>query len=71
MSCHILGNRRLTHINAEFEDFAMDPRSAPERVGEAHVADQLADFEWHFLVCRRESASSIARTGETRPNASG
>ena len=26
----------------------MDPWSAPERVGEAHVADHLADFEWHF-----------------------
>ena len=71
MSCHIFRNRGLTHVDAELEQFTMDPRSAPERVGEAHVADQLADFEWHFLVCRRESASSIARTGETRPNASG
>jgi hypothetical protein len=26
----------------------MDPGSAPERVGEAHVADQLADFGRHF-----------------------
>jgi hypothetical protein len=23
----------------------VDPRSTPERVGEAHVVDQLADFE--------------------------
>ena len=26
----------------------MDPGSTPERVGEAHVADQLADFDRHF-----------------------
>ena len=32
------------------------PGSAPERVGEAHVADQLADFERHF-----RSAAARAR----------
>src|SRR5205823_9519952 len=48
VSCHILADRGLTHIDAEFEEFAVDPRSAPERVGEAHGADQLADFERHF-----------------------
>jgi hypothetical protein len=42
---HIFADRGLTHIDAEFEEFAMDPRRAPERVGEAHFADQLADFE--------------------------
>ena len=26
----------------------MDPGSAPQRVGQAHVADQLANFEWHL-----------------------
>ena len=45
VSCHIFGDRGLTHIDAEFEEFAVDPGSAPKRVGEAHVADQLADFE--------------------------
>ena len=48
VSCHILGNRRLTHIDAELEQFAMDPGRAPERIGEAYIPDQLADFEWHF-----------------------
>src|SRR5436190_13007532 len=33
VSRHILGNRGLTHINAELEEFAMDPGSAPKRVG--------------------------------------
>jgi hypothetical protein len=45
VSRHILGNRSLTHIDAELEKFAVDPRRTPERVGEAHVADQLTDFE--------------------------
>jgi hypothetical protein len=48
VSCHIFRDRGLTHIDAELEQFAMDPGSAPQRVGEAHVTDQLADFEWHF-----------------------
>ena len=48
MSRHIFCDRSLTHINAEFEEFAVDPGSAPQRVGEAHVADQLADFDRHF-----------------------
>jgi hypothetical protein len=43
-------------LDAELEEFAVDPGSAPQRVGEAHVADQLADFEWHF-----RSADSRAR----------
>jgi hypothetical protein len=44
-SCHIFGNRGLTRIDAELEEFAMDPRSAPKRVGEAHIPDQLTNFE--------------------------
>src|ERR1700747_1963475 len=56
VSCHIFGNRGLTHLDAELEKFAMDPGRAPERVGEAHVADQLADFERYF-----RSAYSRAR----------
>jgi hypothetical protein len=60
VSRYIFGDRGLTHINAELEEFAMDPRSAPERVGEAHVADQLANFDRH-------SWSAAARTGLPSP----
>ena len=48
MPCHVLTDRRLTNVNAEFEEFSMHPGSAPQRVGEAHGADQLADFERHL-----------------------
>jgi len=45
MLCHVLSDRSLIHVDAELEEFAMDPGSAPQRVGEAHGADQLPDFE--------------------------
>jgi len=38
----------LTHVDAEFEEFSTDPGSAPQRVCQAHGADQLADFERNF-----------------------
>ena len=41
----------------------MDPRGAPQWVGQAHVADQLADFERHL----RSAAATryIARTNNS------
>src|ERR1700730_1366774 len=43
--CHVFGDGGLAHIDAKLQKFAMDPRSAPERVGKAHLADQSANFE--------------------------
>jgi hypothetical protein len=43
-SRQIPSDRGLADINAELEQFAMDTRRAPERVGRAHPADQVADF---------------------------
>jgi len=40
--CHIIGDRRLADVDAKLEQLAMDPRSTPERVGKADVADQLS-----------------------------
>ena len=45
---HVLGNRSLADIDAELEEFSMDARSAPERVCQAHLADQLPNFEGHL-----------------------
>src|SRR5664280_3342289 len=44
---HILGHARLPDIDAELEQFAMDPRRAPQRIGNAHLADQPADLRRH------------------------
>ena len=43
---HIFGNRRLPDVDAELEQFAVNPWGAPERVGDADVMDQLPN------VCR-------------------
>jgi hypothetical protein len=34
----------LAHVDAEFEQFAVDARHAPERIGAAHLTDQGPDF---------------------------
>jgi hypothetical protein len=44
---HILGHARLSDIDAELEQFSMDPRRAPQWIGNAHLVDQPADFERH------------------------
>src|SRR5471032_3419170 len=41
---HILGHARLSDIDAELEQLSMDPRRAPQRIGNAHLADQPADL---------------------------
>ena len=48
MPCHIFGDRGLPNVDAELEEFAMNSRSAPQRVGEARGTDQLPDFERHL-----------------------
>jgi hypothetical protein len=40
-SHHVLGDRSLTDLDAELEQFTMDPRSTPERVGAAHLPNQV------------------------------
>src|SRR4051794_3568625 len=45
VSGHVLGSRSLADIDAELEEFSMDARSAPERICQAHLADQLPNFE--------------------------
>src|SRR5450631_3772652 len=45
MPCHIFGDRGLTNVDAELEEFAVNPGSTPHRIGETHCPDQLANFE--------------------------
>ena len=40
---HVLCHRSLSDIDAEPEQFAMDPRCSPKRVRDAHVANELAN----------------------------
>src|SRR5450759_1773048 len=44
---HILGHAGLPDFDTELEQLSMDPWSSPERIGDAHLADQLSYFERH------------------------
>ena len=44
VSGHVLGNRSLADIDAELEEFSMDAWSAPKRICQANLADQLSNF---------------------------
>jgi hypothetical protein len=56
----------LTNVDAELEEFSMDPGSTPQRIGQAHGADQLANFERHF---RSAAATSRLPSPErTKPS---
>src|SRR5258708_1452907 len=39
---HVLAHAGLSDIDAELEEFSMDPRRSPQRIGNAHLADKLA-----------------------------
>ena len=61
-SGHVLGNRGLADIDAELEEFSMDARSAPEGICQAHLADQLPNFERPPWACRVAVETSSARS---------
>src|SRR5476651_1025127 len=44
---HILGDARLSDIDAELEQLSMDPRRATQGIRNAHLADQPADLRRH------------------------
>jgi hypothetical protein len=41
---HILGDAGLADLDAELEQLAMDPRRSPQRIDNAHLADQPSYF---------------------------
>ncbi len=45
MSGHVFGHGCLTHFDSNPQQFPMNARSAPARVGEAHLTDQIANFQ--------------------------
>ena len=46
-SDHILGDRSLADIDAQLEQLAMDPRCTPERIGVAHLSNQITNLAIH------------------------
>src|ERR1700730_1125034 len=46
---HVLGHAGLSDIDTDLEEFSMDPRRSPQRIGNAHLADKLAylrSYSW-------------------------
>ena len=43
---HILGHAGLSDFDAELEKLAMNSWRSPEWIGDTHLADQLADFQY-------------------------
>jgi hypothetical protein len=41
---HILGDRGLCHINAQFQQLSVDTRSTPEGIGKGNVANESSEF---------------------------
>src|SRR5216684_5431067 len=41
---HVLGDRRLSDLNPELEQFAMDAGRSPQPIGQAHLSDQATDL---------------------------
>src|ERR1700682_2354336 len=53
---HVLRRAGLSDIDAELEEFSMDPRRSPQRIGNAHLADKLAylrRYSWSATTAPR------------------
>jgi hypothetical protein len=46
-SHHVLGDRSLADFDAELEQLTMNPRRTPERVGAAHLPNQVTNLALH------------------------
>src|SRR5512132_3148253 len=62
---HILGNAGLPDVDPELEQFAMDTRYTPQRVGQAHFPDKLPDLSRHRWPARTRPRFPAPVTSET------
>jgi len=53
--CHVFGDRGLTNFDAKLEELTVDPGSAPEGIGKAHVTGSIGVFERPLLACHCET----------------
>ena len=61
---HVLGNRGLSNIDSELEEFFADPRGTPQQMGSTHASDQFPDL-------RRDvrATEALALPGPVTPEA--
>ena len=62
---HVLGHGGLGYFDPELEQFPMDPRRSPERIGQTHLADQLPNLPSIAAFPVRPADSSIANSNGT------
>ena len=71
---HVLADAGLADVDAQFEPFAVNAGSTPERILATHLADQIADLFWKCwpsdvavsdLSCP-EKAKAFAMPGDDR-----
>src|SRR6516165_6137161 len=63
---HIPGDAGLADLDAELEKLSMDSRRSPQRVGDAHLVDQPANFQrynWSAAALPRFPAPIQSETG--------
>ena len=64
---HVFGDRGLADVDPELEQFAVNARRAPQRVGQAHFADQLANFQGYFRPATARSRFPAPELAEAGP----
>src|SRR6202012_3931690 len=67
---HVRGHAGLSDIDAELEEFSMDPRRSPQRIGNAHLADKLAYLHRHCRPATPALSIYIANINGSRRDVS-
>jgi len=69
LTMYLLGHAGLSDIDAELEEFSMDPRRSPQRIGNAPLADILRSLSRYSWSAAHGAATSTAITILTRRGA--
>src|ERR1700726_1879070 len=64
---HVLGDRRLRDLDPELQQFPMDPRCAPQPIGQAHLPDQAPHLNWTLGTTATRAALPAPVQPETGP----
>src|ERR1700704_848122 len=64
---HVLGDSRLSDLEPELQQLAVDARRAPEPVGQAHLSDQAPDLNWNLWTTATRARLPAPVQPETGP----
>src|SRR4029079_442934 len=63
----VLGDGRLSDLDPELEQFAVDAWSAPQPVGQAHLSDQAPDLQRNLWPATTRARLPAPEQPEARP----